>query len=440
MTTQKPRVVILGAGFGGLYTLLKLREFVSARDADVTIINRNNYFLFTPLLHEVATGSLSHHQVVESIRSIIYRRSATLHVADVERVDLNKKVVETTVGPVSYDYLVIATGATTAYYGIPGVAEHALVLKDLRDAIKVRNRLIGAFETAVETKDPALRKRLLTFVVVGGGATGVELATEMVDLFYDTLEKFFCKKVSASDVSIHLVSSDPELLKVFHPAVRARAQKVLAGGGVNLHFSTQVKGVDGDGVILADGSRIDSEHVFWLAGVTPNTPVADGLMLAPNKRVVVDESMRVRRAGAVDTATADAKTVAAPNQSGIFEHVYALGDVATFEKTPIPMLAQVAVQQAPVVAGNIALEIRSAKEGKKPSHLQRFAYHSRGELVSLGRFQAAGRLSGITLTGPFAWFVWRTVYFSKFASWPKRIKIAVDWTIDLFYPRDITRA
>lgn len=411
---SKPRVVILGAGFGGVYTFLELRKRFSSRRVEITFVNRTNYFLFTPLLHEVATGSLAHHQVVESIRSITYKKGANLHVADIQSIDTVAKKVKTTIGDVPYDILVIATGASSTFYGIPGAAEHTLVLKTLREAIGIRNRFADAFERAIETSDPAERKRLLTFVLVGAGATGVELAGEMTDLFFETYSRFFCGKIGRHEISIHLVTPETWVLGNFNKSLQIKAARVLTKKGVKIHLGSRVVAVDGDGVTLADGSRINSEHVLWTAGVAPNVPtLASGTFMQDpkSKRIIVDEFLRVKGQ----------------------EHVYALGDVATFEAKGLPMHAQVAVQAALVAARNIAAEICK----KKPIP---FVFKPKGDLVSVGQWNALGHIAGITWSGAIAWFIWRTVYLFKFASWPKRIKIAADWTVDLFYPRDITRA
>lgn len=413
---HKPHIVILGAGFGGIYAFLNLRRRLSVSDADITIVNRTNYFLFTPLLHEVATGGLSHHQVVEAIRTIIYGRDAALHVAEIKNVNIRDKKVETSVGPVPYDILVIATGAAAEFYDIPGAAVKTHVLKNLSDAIKIRNRFIDAFERAVEIKDRQERRKMLTFVIVGGGATGVELAAEMADLFFDTFCRFFCGKIPKEDVTVHLVTSDIELLRNFHGEMRARAKRILFQKGIKIRTGAQVTAVDENGVSFADGSRLECRHVLWLAGVSPNVPPSDEPFIKNfSGRIIVDKNLKVKGR----------------------ENIYALGDVATFEDEFLPMHAQTAVQAASVVAKNIFLEIRG---GGKAEKLQEFRYKPMGDLVSLGRWQAVGYFLKIHWNGPLAWFIWRTVYLFKFASWPKRIKIAVDWTIDIFYPRDITRA
>ncbi len=412
MNSKKPHIVILGAGFGGLYTFLHLRKHVSARRADITIINKTNHFLFTPLLHEVATGGLAHHQVVESIRQITYKKGANVLVAEVKNINTAHKIVETETSSVPYDYLVIATGAVTDFYSIPGASEKTLTLKTLRDAIVIRNRIIDAFETAVHIRDVEERKKFLTFVLVGGGATGVELGAEISEFFHNAFKKFFCGKIAPEDVSIHIVAGE-KLLHVFNQKMQERAGKILERVGVQIHSGVRVTAVNDNEVILSDGSKINSKLVIWTAGIKPNVPSID-IPISNTKsrgRIVVDKTLEVIGA----------------------DHIYALGDVATFADEFLPTHAQLAVQEAPVVAKNIFCEMKNFP-------LQKFEYRSMGDLVSLGRWQALGNIGGILWTGPLAWFLWRTIYLFKFASWSKRIKIAVDWTLDIFYPRDTTRA
>jgi len=410
---QRPRVVVLGAGFGGLYTFFNIRKFLSDQEVEITIVNKTNYFLFTPLLHEVATGGLAHHQVVEAIRTITKKKGAILHIAEVLKINTKQKIVDTTIGSIEYDFLVIATGATTEFFGTPGASEKTLVLKSLQDAIRIRNQFIDSFETALEAKDPVVRKKLLTFVLVGGGATGVELAGEMAEFFYDTFLSFFPGRIAKEDVVIHLVAGEQELLANFHKGMQGEARRVLINAGVRVRTGVRVTSVDDDGVTLSDNSRIESTNVMWLGGVRPNVPASDIPLGSSGARgrIVVDKNLRVQN----------------------FEKMYALGDVATFADKFLPMHAQAAVQEASIVAKNIVSEIR----GKNPTAV--FQYQPVGDLVSVGQWHAIGYLFNFLWTGPLAWFIWRTVYLSKFASWPKRIKIAVDWTVDIFYPRDITR-
>lgn len=420
-SSQVPKIVILGAGFGGIYTFLSLRRQISPKKAEITIVNNTNHFLFTPLLHEVATGGLAHHQVVEAVRMIAHKRGANVHLGDVERIDTQKGEVKTTTDVIPYDYLVIATGASAEFHATPGAKENAFVLKTLKDAIKVRNRFIDAFEKALQVQNSEERQKLLTFVVVGGGASGVELAAEMAELFHDTLQKFFSGKILRGEPKIYLIAREKELIVNFHEKMRERADEILKRVGVEIKYETGVTAVDANGVTLTNGEKINSSHVLWMAGVKPNVPESDVPFSLNRGRIVVDKHLRVK---SVVDAGGGAKT----------KSVYALGDVATFETECIPMHAQAAVQEAPTVAINIISEI---KRGKPKCE---FKYQPMGDLVSLGQWQAAGYFLKRTWTGPVAWFVWRTVYLFKFASWSKRVKIALDWIIDAFYPRDITRA
>ena len=406
------RVVILGAGFGGLQTYLTLRR-AKRRDIAVTIINKTNYFLFTPLLHEVATGGLGHHNVVEAVREIIGRDSASFLQTEVSDIDMENRVVHTTARDVPYDTLVIGTGAKTAFYGIPGAAEYGYVLKNLGDAISLRNRVIDLFEQANQ-RTPAERKKLLSFAVVGGGATGVEIATELADLFNDTFQQFYANDFKQKEVSLTLVSADAELLMPFHPNIRRKALKILQREGISVKLKMQVKEVTPDGLAFANGSTLAAATVVWAAGVTPELTPPQGMTCDKSKRLMVDEFLR-----------ADGHKC-----------VFGLGDAVCSmgaDGKPLPMLAQLAVQQGTMVAYNILRTL-----DKKP--LTPFAFKMKGQLVSLGRFQAAAQIGPFHFSGPLAWFIWRAVYFFNFHSWSKRFKIGADWFVNLFFPRDITRA
>jgi NADH dehydrogenase len=406
------RVVILGAGFGGIQTYLSLRK-ARRPNLQITLINKTNYFLFTPLLHEVATGGLGHHNVVESVREIIDRDSASFLQAEIKDYDMNTRVVHTSAGDVPYDTLVIATGATTAFYGIPGAQEHGYVLKNLSDALRMRDRVIDLFEEASH-KNAAERKKMLSFVVVGGGATGIEIVTELADLFNDTFKRFYSGDFKRKEVSLTVVAADPDILMPFHPSIRKRAEKILAREGITIKLKMEVSEVTPDGLVFKDGTTLPAQTVIWAAGVTPTLQPPQGMTCDRGHRIMVNQFLQ------------------AEGQ----ERIFALGDAACFAGAngkPLPMLAQVAVQQGPIAAQNILNSL-----DKKP--LVPFTFHMKGLLVSLGRLEAAAQLGAFRFSGPLAWFFWRSVYFFEFHSWSKRFKIAADWFVNLFFPRDITRA
>jgi NADH dehydrogenase len=415
MATEKKKIVILGGGFGGLYTYKSLYRTFSRDEIDVTIVNRTNYFLFTPLLHEVATGSIAHHQVVESIRQLIYKSDAHLHVAEVLSVDCERQVVKTSITELPYDILVLAMGATTNFFNAPGAQEYSLVLKDLHDAIKLRTTFIEAFEKASEAKDQAERKKELSFAIVGGGPTGVELASEAADLFMDTFAKYYKNTIDCADVTLSLINLSPDVLSVFHPKLREKALRVLRKNGVTVMLNTGVKEVKSDGLVLTDGTILPVAHVIWTAGVKPNPPMfTHSVAQDKGGRVIVNSFLQIENC---------------PN-------VFVLGDMASLagpDGRPLPMLAQVAERQGLHTGRNIKRLVQG-----KP--LMPFIYKSQGELASLGQWYAVADIWGVRFSGAFAWFLWRTIYLFKFLSGSKRFKIIVDWTVNIFYPHDITKA
>ena len=409
------KVVILGSGFAGIYGALSTYKNCGEK-VSITIINRTNYFLFTPMLHEVATGGLGSHQVVESIREIIYKKNISFIEADVASVDLANKEVITNNGNIPYDILVVALGATTNFFGTSGAADHAYVLKNLKDALNIRDRIIDIFERASMEKDEIKRKQMLSFVVVGGGATGVEIITEIAELCNETLEKYYRGKIDCGDVTISLINSGPELLSVFGAKTRAYALKILQKDNIRVLLNTQVKEVTKTDVLLGDSSRLATETVIWAAGVRPNQVSTVGGELQKDKGDRIMTDIAFRAIG--------------------HEDVFAVGYVAHVDPASergLPMLAQIAVQQGDLLGKNIARSLSG-----KP--LLNFSYHSKGEMVSLGRHKASGTVFGVHVYGRLAWFMWRTIYLFKFISNSKKFRIAFDWTMQLFSKRDISRA
>lgn len=437
----RPHIVILGAGFGGVYTARELKSLVAKGKIDVTIISENNYFLFTPLLHEVATGSLAPQSVSEPLREMFVGTDIKICQGTVVSIDRENRQV-TIVGDIngedihhrvkhiiSYDFLVISTGATTNYYNIPGADIHTYSLKTLADATDIRRRVIDSFEEAVLCDDPVVRSRLLSFVVVGGGPTGVEVVSELAEMIKGMVSRYYqntsCRQDEAGscgpeEPTISLIHSGSELLQQFNPVLRQSALNQLKKLGVSVYTGSAATNVSPRDIQLSNNTTIPASMVIWAAGVSPVVPVfSSGEVDLIGGRILVDQYFRL----------------------GGDERVFALGDVAgyfdkvnsTTEKQMImPMLAQVAVQQAKIVANNIFSSIH----GKK---LEPFKYHSRGSMVSIGQWFAIGEIFSIKVTGKVAWWIWRTIYLFKFISWKKRIRIVIDWTLNVFYPRDMTK-
>jgi NADH dehydrogenase len=325
----------------------------------------------------------------------------------VKRIDLEKKIVELDESKLDYDYLVIALGAKTNFYNIPGAEENSFTLKSLDEAIRLRNHFIHMFEIASKDKDEGL----LTFVIVGGGATGVELAAEMSDYFYKTFSKFYPKEI-ISKVKIILIEKGNELIPQFSPKLRKIALEVLKKRNIEVILEKGVKEVGKDFIKLDDETIIKTKTVIWTAGVEPNLPEIIGNIEKDNKeRLIVNEYLQVKN----------------------YENVFSIGDVCCYiqNQKPLPQLAQVAVRQAEFVAKNIFNLIKN-----KP--LEKFVYKHQGDLISLGRFFAIGEIKNFTFSGFFAWILWRGVYLSKLISNKDKIKTFIDWLLDFFYPRDIT--
>ncbi|MHB1316827.1 MAG: NAD(P)/FAD-dependent oxidoreductase [Minisyncoccota bacterium] len=413
---SRPHIVIVGAGFGGVYTAKSLIPFVKKGLIDVTIINKTNYFLFTPLLHEVATGGLSGRSVTEPIRHIFSGTGIVFHQGTVESINSKERILVADGKTISYDYAVIATGAKTNFYGIPGAEEHSLVLKNLSDAVEIRERIIDALEDTSSIEDESQRKKDLSFVVVGGGATGVEMVSEMAE-FIDTMYVNYFKdvsKIKKEDISIHLVNTGPDILSMIDKSLRDKALNRLKSLGIKLHMSMSVTEVTYDYVKFADGTHIDTHFVFWAGGITPAMITCSGFEPSfIGGKICTDKFMRMK------------------GETSIF----VLGDVACVE-TPdnkgYPALAQIASRQGDVIGFNIIALVESKS-------LKEFSYKMKGTLVSLGQWYAVGEIFGLKLSGRLMWWIWRTVYLFNFHSWTKRFKIAFEWTESLFTPRDITK-
>ncbi|MDE2172792.1 MAG: FAD-dependent oxidoreductase, partial [Patescibacteria group bacterium] len=316
-------------------------------------------------------------------------------------------------------------------YGIPGADRFTFPLKTLQEATIVRSRVIDAFESAIRSNEPAERRKKLTFAVVGGGATGVEVAAELVEFIRGMVKRYYyntnCLPGEAGqcrpeEVSISLVHTGKELLEMFAPSLRRAAASRLVRHGVNLRLSCTVGEVTADGLKLKDGGIVQASTVIWAAGVKAVIPAFEGAPPAMSGgRLIVDQYFRLQGS----------------------DRIFALGDAAGYvdahefikdskNTRAVPMLAQVAVQEAKIVADNIVASIR-----RRP--LANFHYHSKGSMVSIGQWFAIGEIYSLNIAGRLTWWVWRTVYLFKFASWQKRLRIAIDWTLDFFYPRDITK-
>jgi len=408
-------IVILGAGFGGFNTASALVAALPPESGwKVTLVDRHNYHLFTPLLYHAATGLVEPSHILFPVRTLAHAPHFQFREADIRSIDLKERQVHLDNGPLSYDILVLALGSVTNFFGKEAELENVLTLKTTGDAVAIRNRIIDAFEDAESAADPMERRRCLTFVVVGGGATGVELVGAIRGLTRDTMGRQY-PSIDPAEVRLLLLEAMPQILAGVDPEFGQTALERLRQAGVEVRLGSAVERVDADGVLTSDGDVIPSRTVIWTAGVKP-APVVERLDVPKIRggRITVDPFLGV------------------PG----FRGVYALGDVAASidPKTgkPLPTSAAVAVQQAKALAEILVARL----EDQDPLP---FRYIHRGELVSLGRHEAVADVMGVRLTGFPAWLMWRGFYLSQLFGFKNQLGVALDWTFAYMYQRDTVR-
>lgn len=413
----RTKIVILGGGFGGLYTALELEKTL-ARDSDIeiTLVNHENFFLFTPMLHEIAASDLDVTHIVNPIRKLLKR--VRFFNGDVESIDLAQKRVRVFHGEdehhheLEYDHLVLALGAITNFFKLPGLEERALTMKSLGDAIALRNRMIELLEEADFECASGQRHNLLTFVVAGGGFAGVESVSAMNDFLREASE--FYPHLEEEQIRVVLVHPGAVILPELGEKLGAYAQKKLAQRKVEIRVNTRVAGVTQEGVTLSDGTMIPADTIVWTAGTSPH-PLLETLPCKKERgRIVVDSTMAV------------------PN----FLNVWALGDCAVIPdpKTgmPYPPTAQHAIREGRVLAQNLKATIRGGK-------LKPFVFKTIGLLASIGRRTGVAQILGRNFSGFFAWWMWRTIYLGKLPRFEKKVRVAVDWTLDLLFSKDLVQ-
>ncbi len=413
---NKTRIVVVGGGFGGVNTLKELHKYYH-RDASVelALINNTNYFLFTPLLHEVATGNINPENIIEPIRKILGCCLKHCIIGEVTSINTHSQEIVTDKTILPYDILVLALGSKTVYYGTPGAEEHSYTLKSLDDAITLKKRFISQVDAAIYEKDAAKRKAMLHFAIIGGGPTGVELAAEAHDLFFTTFKKYYpYEQDILSEIQISVIQKADVLLPPFPKIIQEKALTVLRKKGIQVLLNTGVTGVKKNAIELDTGKEIATCTSIWVAGVGP-------------QHVMWDEPPKLSPDGKI--------TVHPTLQTYTYKNIFVIGDMAHCDVlqdgNPLPALAQVAQKEGIAAAQNI----RRILQKQKPEAIR---YVHSGSLVSLGSWMAAGEIKGKTFSGHFAWWLWRTIYLSKLISWQKKVKVAIDWTVNLFSPRDIS--
>lgn len=403
MTKTLPHVVIVGAGFGGL----RAARALAGKPVRVTMIDKRNYHLFQPLLYQVATAGISPHEIAYPVRAIFQRqKNFEFVMARVNGVDFSRKVVLTESGEIPYDYLILAAGASVNFFGNPSLERHALPLKDVSDAVTVRNHVLRMFEQAARETDVRKRQALLTFVVVGGGPTGVETAGALSELIRLVLRKDY-RQINVENVRVILMEAAPAILNGFPPDLQAAARHSLEQKKVEVRVEARVNDYDGERLLLESGEVIPARTVLWSAGVR-----AASLM----SKLGVEQD-RIGRVRVLPTL-----------QLPGLPDVYVIGDAAYLEEDgkPLPMVAQVAMQQGRHAAHNILADIQ-----KKP--LQPFRYIDLGSMATIGRNAAVAQTLGMRFRGFLAWVVWLVVHLIGLIGFRNRLIVLINWAWDYFF-------
>lgn len=400
---MQKRIVILGAGFAGLQLARRLK----GSNFDITLIDQYNFHQFQPLFYQVATGRLEPSSVSFPLRKV-FQNKANVHVriASVERIDQSAKTVYTDAGIFSYDYLVIATGCTTNYFGNKNIEQHAFPMKSTTEAIALRNRILLNFEQALHASSGEL-EGIMNIVVVGGGPTGVELSGSLAELKKNILPRDY-PDMDFSRLNVYLLEAGPATLGPMSKISQQKSQAYLESMGVQVKVNTQVKDYDGKKVLLADGSTIATHTLIWAAGVTGNVPNGvDASLLVRGNRIKTDAYNRMEGT----------------------ENIFVLGDIAYMETENFPkghpQLANVAIAQAI----NLVQNFKRIQSGKA---LLPFSYRSPGTMATVGKRKAVVDLPFMSFQGRFAWFVWMFLHLMLILSVKNKLIIFINWAISYF--------
>jgi len=409
MVDRTPHVVIVGAGFGGL----RAARALARAPVRVTLVDRKNYHLFQPFLYQVATAALSPADIAQPVRAILRKQhNLEFNLSEVQQVDLEKRRLVTDTGDILYDYLILAMGGQTNSFGIESIARNAHGLKDIDDSVGIRNHILRMFELAALESDLDRCRAMRTFVIAGGGPTGVECSGAISELVRLVLKKDY-PGLNINDVRIILLEGASQLLAGMPSQLSEYTEKALWSKHVEVHFNSMVTGYDGSQISLKGGEVIPACTLIWAAGVRASR-LADTLGTSQTRlgQLEVDETLHLHE----------------------YPEVYVIGDAAAFPNEngqPLPMVAPVAMQQAKVAARNI----QRAIQGKLP---EKFIYRDPGSLATIGRNAAVARLGRWQFTGFIAWLLWLGVHILQLIGFRNRLVVLINWAWDyLFYDRPI---
>ena len=430
MVKNKKKIVILGSGFAAVECAKKLEnEFGNDPEIELVMIGEDNFLLFTPMLPQVASGMIETRHIVFPIRTIC--KKTKFYEGRIKNVDPYGKLV-TIWGTgdkrsisIHYDFLVVALGSETNFFGMADVEKNAYTMKTLNDAVMLRNRIIDMLEQAENETNPILRKSFLNFVVVGGGFAGIETAGELMDLLLD-VRKYY-PSIQKDDLKVIVLEAMGEILPGFNKKLAEFAKQKLKERGIDIQLKKAVTSFDGNEVTIKtldetpkdsiDQSEINSiitKTLIWTAGITPVNTIKRSMFKTEKGKIVVNNFLEVPK----------------------FPGVFAIGDCALFvdpiTNRPFPPTAQIAEAQAKMAAKNLISLIKNSEKEK-------FVYHSKGQLAIIGKRTGIATFLGMNISGFLAWLIWRNVYLSKIPTFDKKTRVFLDWMIDLFFDRDVSR-
>ncbi len=399
-----PHVVIIGAGFGGLQAARKLAK----APVRITLIDRQNYHLFQPLLYQIAIAGLVPSQIAYPVRTIFRgQKNLSFQMGEVSGVNLAERYIKLNGSVIAYDHLILAAGGQTNFFGLDSVERNGLDLKNVESAVQTRNHLLSAFESASREADADKRRALLTFVVVGAGPTGVETSGALAELIRHVMVKEY-PAIDMNEARVLLLEAGPTVMPAYPDELRQSTQRLLTGKRVEIMLNAKLVDYNGERVTLADGTIIPAHTLIWTAGV---------------KAAGLASKLGVRQAGAGRVVTES--TLQLPGHPEVF----VIGDMAYVENgngQPLPMLSTVALQQADSVAENIRRVL--AKEALRPFH-----YKDPGLLATVGRNAAVARIWGLSFSGLIAWLIWVFLHIYRLIGFRNRIVVLINWAWDYFF-------
>ena len=430
MARNKKKIVILGGGFAGVGCTRKLEsEFGNNSEIELILISEDNFLLFTPMLPQVASGMIETRHIVLPIRTIC--KKTKFYEGRIKNIDPHGKLVnlwgtaDKRSISIHYDFLVIALGSETNFFGMADVEKNAYTMKTLNDAVVLRNRIIDMLEQAENETNPILRKSFLNFVIAGGGFAGIETAGELMDLLLDA-RKYY-PSIHKEDLRVIVIEALPMILPGFNEKLAGFTKEKMTDRRIDIRLKTAITSFDGNEVTtksLVQNPKdpidepitdvIRTKTLIWTAGVTPVNTIKRSMFKTDKGKLIINDYLEVQD----------------------FPGVFSIGDCALFldpeTQRPFPPTAQIAEAQAKTAAKNLKALIKNSQKEK-------FVYHSKGQMAIIGKRSGIATFLGMNISGFLAWLIWRNVYLSKIPTLDKKIRVFLDWTIDLFFDRDISR-